>query len=166
MDKVRSEILNNLEKVVINSGLGKISSSGNDFEGKILPGIIADFRSITGQAPSTRAAKISISGFKLREGSIVGLMTTLRGKRMADFLTKLNNSVFPRIRDFRGINKTSVDNSGNLSMGIKESVAFPEISPDVQRNNFGVEITLTLKNRTPREEAIAFYTKIGIPFKK
>ncbi|MST04040.1 MAG: 50S ribosomal protein L5 [Candidatus Pacebacteria bacterium] len=166
MDKIRSEILNNLEKVVVNSGLGKISSSGTDFEGKILPGIITDFKSITGQNPSTRTAKISISGFKLREGSIIGLMSTLRGQRMADFLMKLNNVVFPRIRDFRGINRTSVDSSGNLSIGIRETIAFPEINSDVQRNNFGLEITLTLKDMTKKEEALAFYTKIGIPFKK
>lgn len=166
MEKIRSEIKSKLEKIVVNAGVGKISGSHNDFESKLLPEIIKELSSITGQRPATRTAKISISGFKLREGSIVGLKTTLRGKRMVDFLVKLNNVVFPRIRDFRGINTKSIDNSGNLSIGIKETIAFPEINSEIQRFNFGVEITLVPKIIKGQDRALEFYRAIGIPFKK
>jgi len=154
-----------LEKAVVNAGIGKISNLPN-FSDKILPALMKDFALMTGQKPATRPAKQSISGFKIREGAVVGLKATLRGKRMVQFLEKLNRVVLPRIRDFRGLDPKSIDKGGNLSLGIKENVVFPEISPEVSKVNFGVEVTIVPKHVKSREEAIKMYREMGIPLKK
>lgn len=155
---------NFLEKIVINSGLGRLSTQPN-FEDKILPGIIKEISLITGQKPMTRPAKKSISGFKLREGTIIGLKTTLRDRKMKDFFEKLVKIVLPRIRDFRGIDVKSADSNGNLTIGIKDYLVFPEVSPEISRVNFGLEITMVpiIKKRN---EALELYRKMGVPFKK
>lgn len=155
-----------LEKAVVNVGIGRLSTQPN-FDDKILPEIINEISSITGQKPSLRPAQKSISGFKLRQGMVVGLKTTLRGKYMNSMVCKIINSVLPRVRDFRGISESAVDKSGNLNIGFKEHLVFPEISPEHSKVNFGLQITLvpriSIKNKAA---AIDFYKKIGIPFKK
>ncbi|HEY4475308.1 MAG TPA: 50S ribosomal protein L5 [Candidatus Paceibacterota bacterium] len=153
-----------IEKIVVNAGIGRLSSQPN-FD-KVLPAIVKDFSAITGQKPAFREAKKSVSGFKLREGTTVGLTATLRGSRMAYFLEKFCKVVLPRIRDFRGIDKKSVDERGNLSVGVKENVVFPEINPDISRLDFGLQITVVPKLSEGRERAIELYKEIGIPFKK
>lgn len=154
----------NLDKVVINVGIGKLSGQLT-FEEKILPEVAKELSAVTGQKPAIRPAKISIAGFKLRAGMPVGLKTTLRSKRMSEFLNKLVKVAFPRIRDFRGINMESVDKNGNLTIGLKEHLVFPEITPEASRVNFGIEITLVPKIGD-REKAVALYKELGIPFKK
>lgn len=91
-----------LEKVVINLGVGRMSQQQN-FSDKILPELIKELASITGQKPKNAPAKKSIAGFKIRQGQIVGLVMTLRGGQMYDFMDKLIKIVFPRVRDFRGV---------------------------------------------------------------
>jgi len=153
-----------IEKIVINSGFGRLSTTPN-FEEKALPGLIREFALITGQKPSPCAAKKSISGFKLRAGTIVGLKSTLRRKRMRDFLEKLIKVVFPRVRDFRGIDLKNIDTMGNLTVGFKEHVVFPEVSPETSLVNFGVEVIVVPREKN-REKAIALYRELGIPLKK
>jgi large subunit ribosomal protein L5 len=120
---------------------------------------------ITGQKPALRAAKKSVAGFKSREGDPVALMVTLRGNRMYHFMDKLINIALPRTKDFRGIDPKSVDNIGNMTIGIKEHTIFPECSDEDLKDVFGLAITLgtTAKNKA---EALAYFTHIGIPFKK
>ena len=154
-----------LDKIVVNTGIGRFSTQPN-FGDKILPEIVKEFSAITGQKPSTRPAKESISGFKLREGTIVGLKSTLRRQRMFQFLERVLNLVFPRVRDFRGIDFKNVDRDGNLTFGIKEQVVFPEISAEQSKFNFGVEITVVPKSVKNREEALQLYKELGVPFKK
>ena len=154
-----------LEKIVINVGVGRLSGL-NNFSEKILPEIEKDLAAITGQKPAVCPAKKSISNFKLRAGTAVGLKITLRGKRMNQFLNKLNNVVFPRVRDFRGIDLKKIDRNGNLNVGLKEHSVFPEIKPDITNVNFGIEITMVLKNAAPKEEAIQLYRQLGVPLKK
>lgn len=153
-----------VEKVVINVGVGRQSQQAG-FEDKILPEIIKSVSAITGQKPRTTIAKKSISGFKVREGQIVGIKATLRGARMHDFLKKLITTVFPRVRDFRGIDVKVVDNQGNLSVGFKENVVFPEISAETSKADFGAEVTLVTRAKN-RDEAIALYKLMGMPFKE
>ncbi len=153
-----------IEKIVINIGLGRKSQQGN-FEDKILPEIVKELAAISGQTAAATKAKKSISGFKLRAGQIVGLKTTLRGKRMNDFLNKLDNIVFPRLRDFRGIDLKCVDRNGNLNIGFKEQVVFPEINPELSNVDFGLEISI-VSNAQKRDEAVSLYRKLGIPLKK
>lgn len=163
---ITKDVKNRLEKIVVTSGIGKIAGSMQNFEEKILPAIIKDFAAITGQKPAVRRAKRSIAGFKIREGAIVGLAATLRGEHMVDFLLKLNTVILPRIRDFSGIAKESIDAGGNLNIGIKESVVFPEINSDEIRTEFGIQVTIVPKAVKSREEAINLYRNLGVPMKK
>ena len=124
-----------IEKVVINIGVGKMRQQPQ-FDEKILPEITKSLSLISGQKPALTRAKKSIAGFKVREGDVVGLKTTIRGKRMYDFLDRLVNAALPRVRDFRGISQNSVDAKGNLTIGVKEHTVFPEIDTDVSHFAF------------------------------
>lgn len=119
---------------------------------------------ITGQAPAQRAAKKSIANFKIRTGDIVGYQVTLRGKRSEAFLDKLIHIVFPRIKDFRGLNTSGIDEMGNYTIGIKEQTVFPETSDEDAKDVFGFAITITT-NVKNKKEAEAFFRHIGIPLK-
>lgn len=150
-----------LTKVSISVGTG--SGMKKDREKNTL---VADrLAKITGQKPALRAAKKSVAGFKTREGDPVGLVVTLRGTRMYHFIDKLINIALPRTKDFRGIDPKSVDSVGNITLGIKEHTIFPETADEDLRDVFGLAITIgtTAKNK---EEALAYFTHIGIPFKK
>ncbi len=116
-----------LEKIVVNVGVGRARQNAQ-FEEKQLPEILKEIAEITGQKPAPRQAKKAVAGFKTREGDIVGLQVTLRGKRMEDFLTRLIRVVFPRVKDFRGIDPKNVDHAGNLNVGFREQYVFPEIN--------------------------------------
>lgn len=153
-----------IEKVVVNSGIGRLSQNPN-FNDKVLPDLIAEFSAITGQKPAIRPARESIAGFKIREGNIVGLSATLRGKRMADFLMKVISVVLPRVRDFRGVPVKAIDQGGNLTIGIKENIVFPEISAETSKVNFGLQLTVVPKIQN-KAKAIEFYKSIGVPFAK
>ncbi|MFA5778096.1 MAG: 50S ribosomal protein L5 [Candidatus Paceibacterota bacterium] len=150
-----------MKKVVINVGTGTmVKKDKNKNEA------VADrLAKITGQKTALRGAKQSISSFKIRQGDPVGVVVTLRGKRMFAFLEKLINVALPRTKDFRGINRKAVDNIGNLTIGIKEHTIFPETADEDIRDVFGLSITLvsTAKNK---KEGTAFFELLGVPFKK
>jgi large subunit ribosomal protein L5 len=154
-----------LHKIVVNTGVGRMATSNAHFDEKVLPEIMAEFKAITGQHPALRRAVKSIAGFKLRQGTVVGMNATLRGRRMRDFLNRLNSIVFPRVRDFRGIPVKNLDANGNLTIGIREHVAFPEIVPENSKADFGVEVTLVLKEQGA-ENALETYRALGIPLQK
>jgi len=160
-----ADIYKNFEKVVVNSGLGKISQLPN-FGDKVLPVIEKDFAGITGQKPSERTAKKSISGFKLREGQVVGLKATLRHKRMRQFLEKVTRVVLPRVRDFRGLPQRNIDSHGNLNFGLKDVSVFPEVSQDASKVSFGIEITVVPKIAKDHAVMVELYKEIGVPFSK
>jgi large subunit ribosomal protein L5 len=120
---------------------------------------------IVGQRPTLRKAKQSVASFKIREGDQIGVAVTLRGARMYSFLDKLFNVSLPRTKDFRGINRTSVDNIGNMTFGIKEHTIFPEIKDEELKDVFGMAITLVSTAKT-KEEATKFFELVGVPFKK
>lgn len=162
---IGKESVRKIEKVVVNVGVGRLSSQPG-FSDKVLPALTQDLTAITGQKPSPRPALKSISGFKLREGAIVGLKTTLRRQRMAQFLNKVISVVLPRVRDFRGLNPKNIDENGNLSFGVRDHLVFPEITPETSKVNFGLEITVVPRAMKNREEAVAFYKQIGVPFQK
>jgi len=148
-------------KVIVNAGLGSAYTSGiKDFSE-----FVENFKAITGQAPIIRKSKKAISNFKLREGLPNGVMVTLRGEKMYNFLDKLINIVFPRIRDFRGIPRKSFDGKGNYSVGIKEHTVFPEINPDDLNKIHGLQICINT-NAGNDENALALLTALGFPFKK
>ncbi len=162
---MEKNVYKNFEKVVVNSGLGKISQLPN-FGDKVLPVIEKDFASITGQKPSERPATKSISGFKLRQGQVIGLKATLRHKRMEQFLEKVMKIVLPRVRDFRGLPQRNVDTHGSLNFGIKDASVFPELVQDATKVSFGVEITVVPKVSKDRVQMLEIYKGIGVPFSK
>jgi len=162
----KRDLNNKLEKAVVNIGVGRMSSLPG-FSDKLLPEIEKEISTITGQKPSLRSAQQSISGFKLREGTVVGLKTTLRGKYMNSMVSKMLNAALPRVRDFRGIDAGAIDKNGNLNIGLKEHLVFPEIVPEHSKVNFGMQITLVPKLPIKdKAEAVEFYKKLGVPFKK
>lgn len=153
-----------LDKAIINVGVGRLSQQQN-FEEKILVQVKRDIALLCGQEPQVRRAKKSIAGFKLREGQIVGLRATLRGKKMVDFVNRLIMIVLPRVRDFRGINLKSIDESGILNIGINEQTVFPEINVEQSPLIFSLGINIVPKGRS-REAALRVYRHFGVPLKK
>jgi len=155
-----------IEKVVINTGFGRqVSGKSSEEQKKIQETVLQDLGLISGQKAVLKRAKKSISGFKTREGQVIGAAVTLRGEKMSDFLERLIHVGLPRLRDFRGIEISSFDKKGNLTIGIREHIAFPEILPEKAKNIFGLEITVvtTAKNR---EEGIELLKLLGFPIKK
>ena len=148
-----------IEKIVVNVGFGKIAK-----DDKMIEKIKSDIGKITGQLPAFRKAKKSISGFKLREGVDIGMISTLRGKRMYDFIERLISIALPRSRDFRGLSVESFDENGNLNIGIKEQNIFPEISYETLKDIFGFQITIVTTAKT-REEGVELLRLIGFPIK-
>jgi len=154
---------NSLEKIVIATGVGRLRQRPS-FDENILPIIEKDLTAITGQKPARRTARKSIAGFKIREGDVVGLKVTLRGKRMNDFLKRLVEVVMPRIRDFHGIEPKQIDKEGNLTIGIREHIVFPEINPDETKFDFGLEITLVSAMKDG-EKGYELLKSLGVPLK-
>lgn len=162
-----------LERIVINVGVGRmvtnrqggggaIKDKGKGKEG-VVEDVVSALSAISGQKPKIVLARKSVAGFKLREGTINGVMVTLRRGRMRDFFVRFIEVTLPRSRDFRGIPKSSVDQQGNLTIGIKESIIFPELAEATSM--FGVEATFVTSAKT-KEEGIAFFEHMGIPFQE
>ena len=146
-------------KIVVNIGTGRIAK-----DTKLVEKMALDLAKITGQNASVRAAKKSIAGFKLREGTPVGLIVTLRGTRMYDFMDRLVSIALPRSRDFQGISLKAFDAAGNLSIGIKEHNIFPEVSYETLRDIFGVQVTI-VTSAPSREAGIALLKLFGFPLR-
>ena len=155
-----------IEKVVINTGFGRIiSNKTKDEQKKFNEYIMSNVSAVCGQKPVFTKARKSISSFKLREGFVIGLKVTLRGKKMYDFLDKLVNIVLPRSRDFLGLSLKSIDENGNLNIGIKEHIAFPEISPEKSPLIVGMEITVVTTAKS-KEKGLEMFKLLDFPFKK
>ena len=149
-----------LDKVVVNVGAGEAKDNA-----KAIDAIMGDLSLITGQRPVICRAKKSVANFKLREGMPIGVKVTLRGEKMWDFVDKLFNIAFPRVRDFRGINPNSFDGKGNYSTGIKEQLIFPEIEYDKIDKVRGMDINFITTAATD-EEAKELLSLLGAPFAK
>lgn len=147
-----------IKKVAVNSGVGRIRDEKQHEE-------IRKFMAlITGQKPSPRPAKQAIAAFKTRQGLIIGYQVTLRGRRMYDFLSRMINIAFPRTRDFKGLEEKSFDERGNLTVGIKEHIVFPEMIGEDYRFLFGLEVTV-VTNAKKREEGVELLKLMGFPIK-
>ena len=127
----------NLEKIVINMGVGRAAAQPS-----LIEAAVADLTVIAGQKPVVTKAKTSIANFKLREGQAIGVKVTLRGDRMWEFLDRLISVAIPRIRDFRGLPAHSWDGKGNYTFGLSEQTMFAEIDPDKADHARGMDITI------------------------
>lgn len=149
-----------LDKIVVNMGVGDGPS-----DPKLLEAAMAELALITGQRPSKRKAKNSISGFKLREGTHIGCAVTLRGARMYEFLDRLVNIAIPRIRDFRGVSLNAFDKQGNYTLGLREQTIFPEIKVDAVGKVRGMSITFVVKGKSGKEQSKELLRLFGMPFR-
>ncbi|NJL04822.1 MAG: 50S ribosomal protein L5 [Chloroflexaceae bacterium] len=145
-------------KTVINIGVGEAVQNA-----KALEAAVNDLTALAGQKPVITRARKSIAGFKLREGMPIGVMVTLRGDRMYDFLDRLINLALPRIRDFRGISRRSFDGRGNYSLGLREQILFPEIDYDKVDKIRGLEVVI-VTTALNDEQGYALLKKFGMPF--
>lgn len=149
-----------IKKVIINAGIGRFVK-----EPHYIDNVVNSLTKITGQKPVRTKAKKSISNFKIREGMEIGVMVTLRGARMYQFLEKFFSITLPRVRDFRGLSDKSFDKGGNYTVGFRENIAFPEIKSEEIEKIHGLEVIIntTAKNK---EESKALLTHLGLPFVK
>lgn len=149
-----------ITKVVLNVGI----NSRNTDSG-LLDAVESTLTRISGQKPVRTKAKKAISAFKVKENMVVGVVVTLRGQRMYDFLDKLINVSLPRIRDFRGVSEKNIDKQGNLTIGFKEHIVFPEIRSDEVERIHGLQVTITTTagNSAAGE---AMFRLLGFPFQK
>ena len=164
-EKLRSEFkyksvsqVPRLEKVVVNMGLGEAAANP-----KIIEKATMELGLITGQKPSIRRARNSVSNFKLREGQVIGAMVTLRGPRKWEFLDNLLSVALPRVRDFKGVSPKAFDGRGNYTFGIREQIIFPEVVYDSIERVTGMNVTVVTTARTDAEGK-ALLTHLGVPF--
>lgn len=149
-----------LTKVVISSGVGDFKE-----DDKAIEKISTELSKIAGLKPKVNRSRKAVSAFKLRIGQPVGLTVTLRGEKMYDFLDRLVNVAFPRVRDFRGLPKRAFDGQGNYSIGIKDYSIFPEIKYEDVTTPFGFQVNIKT-NCNNNEDAKALFVKLGFPFEK
>lgn len=149
-----------LHKIVINMGVGDAIQ-----DGKMLDGATDELGTIAGQKPVVTRARKSIANFKLRAGMAIGCCVTLRGKRMYEFLDRLNNLALPRVRDFRGVSPRAFDGRGNYTLGVRDQLIFPEINYAKVQKVKGMNICIVTTARTD-EEAKALLAGLGVPFRK
>jgi len=149
-----------LAKVSVNVGVGEAIANA-----KALDATVRDVSIITGQKPIIKKARKSIAQFKLREGQNVGVMVTLRGERMWEFLDRLMNAALPRTRDFRGVPSRSFDGRGNFTLGLQEQLIFPEINYDQVDKARGLEVSIITTARTD-QEGRRLLELLGMPFQR
>jgi large subunit ribosomal protein L5 len=148
-----------MHKLVINIGMGEAIANA-----KAMDNAVRDVTDITGQHPVVTKARRSIASFKLRQGMAIGVMVTLRGQRMWDFLDKLVNVALPRLRDFQGVSPDSFDGRGNYTLGLKEQLVFPEVDYDKIDKVRGMEVTIVTTARND-EEGRRLLQLLGMPFR-
>jgi large subunit ribosomal protein L5 len=149
-----------LEKIVLNIGAGEAVKDSSALED-----IIGILTKISGQKPIVNRARKAISAFKIREGMEIGVSVTLRGERMWEFFDKLVNIVFPRIKDFRGLEVSAFDGSGNYSVGIEDHTVFPEIDPNNTSKIRSLQVTVVTTAKDDKSGKMLL-DKFGFPFKK
>jgi large subunit ribosomal protein L5 len=149
-----------LSKIVVNMGAGDAAA-----DAKLIDGVVADLRLITGQQPKVNRARKSVSNFKVREGQAIGANVTLRGDRMWEFFDRLVALAIPRIRDFRGLSPKGFDGRGNYTFGVNEQLIFPEIDYDQVQKVRGMDITLVTTAETD-DQGKALLDAFGFPFRR
>ena len=149
-----------IQKIVLNMGLGL---DGNDQ--KILKSCENDIASISGQKPVVTKFKKSIANFKTRKDTNSGLKVTLRKNKMYEFIDRLTNISLPRIKDFRGLNKSGFDKFGNYTFGVKEHIIFPEVNFDKVDKIRGLDITIVIKSQKV-EHSFELLKSLNFPFKE
>lgn len=152
-----------ISKIVVNMGVTTPQEVRD--RKRVIENIVEQFKVISGQKPQITVARKSIAGFKLREGDPIGVMVTLRGQYMWEFLDKLISLALPRVKDFRGVSKTAFDGRGNYNLGLSEQIVFPEINYDEVESIRGLQITIATST-TDDKQAFRLLELLGMPFVK
>ncbi len=152
-----------ISKIVVNAGVANPQDPRQ--RKPVIENVAEQFKMITGQQPQMTTARKSIAGFKLREGDPLGVMVTLRGKNMWEFLEKLISIALPRVKDFRGISRTAFDGQGNYSLGIEEQIIFPEINYDQIESVRSLQVTIVTTAETD-DASRKLLEMLGMPFEK
>ncbi len=152
-----------LTKIVVNMGVS--DPQDPRARAQVIDNIVEQFRVIAGQQPQITRARQAISGFKLRKGDPLGVMVTLRGQRMWDFLDKLIAITLPRVKDFQGVSRSAFDAKGNYNLGLEEQIVFPEIEYDKIDSVRGLQITVVTNNGSP-DRSRRLLELLGMPFVK
>jgi large subunit ribosomal protein L5 len=147
-----------LDKIVVNMGVGEAVQ-----DSKKVIAAAAEMALIAGQKPLINKAKVSVAGFKLREGMPIGCKVTLRRERMYEFLDRLVTIALPRVRDFRGLSPKSFDGHGNYALGLKEQIVFPEIDYDQVDSIRGMDIIVVTTAKTD-DEGRELLRRFNFPF--
>jgi large subunit ribosomal protein L5 len=150
-----------IEKIVINMGVTDAQSRD-----AIIANVVEQFKVITGMKPNVTRAKKAIATFKSRVGDPLGVMVTLRGDYMWEFLDKLVSLALPRVKDFQGVSRTAFDKKGNYNLGIEEQIVFPEINYDQIQGVRGLQATIVTKNIQNQEQSFRMLELLGMPFAK
>ena len=148
-----------LDKIVLNMGVGEATK-----DSKKAKFAEAELTAIAGQKAVPTRARQSLSGFRLREGMVIGAKVTLRGNRMYEFLDRLVIIALPRVRDFRGVSDKSFDGNGNFSLGLREHIVFPEIDYDKVDEIRGLDVTICTTAKSDKE-AKSLLIKLNLPFR-
>src|SRR5256712_4716053 len=148
-----------LDKIVLNMGMGEAIANA-----KVLDTAVEELKAIAGQKPVITKAKKSIASFKLRQGMPIGVMVTLRGDRMYEFLDRFVSVALPRVRDFRGVSPKAFDGRGNYTLGIREQLIFPELDFNKVDKQRGMNISIVTTARND-EEARALLKGLGMRFR-
>jgi len=149
-----------LKKIVVNAGIGGFRDNRD-----ALDSFESEFTQLLGQKPFPRKARLSVAGFKIKQGDTVGFTATLRGDRMWAFLDKLISVAIPRIRDFRGLRNDSFDEAGNYSLGIREHIIFPEVNPNTTKGTRSLQITVVSSSKDAKLNK-ALLERLGMPYIK
>ncbi|PKN02561.1 50S ribosomal protein L5 [Candidatus Dojkabacteria bacterium HGW-Dojkabacteria-1] len=149
-----------LKKIIVNVGAGAAVK-----EAEALEDIVGIVTQITGQKPVVNKARKAVSAFKIREGMEIGVSVILRGDRMWEFFDKLVNVVFPRVKDFRGLDTRAFDGSGNYSVGIEDHTVFPEIDANNIRRVRSLQVVIVTTANDDKGGKLLL-DKFGFPFKK
>jgi large subunit ribosomal protein L5 len=149
-----------MQKIVVNMGLGEALQNA-----RILDTSLEELGIITGQKPVLTRARKSIANFKLREGNPIGCCVTLRKQKMYDFAYRFLNIALPRVRDFKGVSPKGFDGRGNLTIGVREQLIFPEINYDNVEKIKGMNITIVTSAKSD-DEARELLSLLGVPFRK
>jgi large subunit ribosomal protein L5 len=152
-----------IKKIVVNTGIAQPQDPRQ--RRQVIDNVVEQLRLITGQQPQVTSARKSIAGFKLRQGDPLGVMVTLRGKYMWEFLEKIIAVALPRVKDFRGVSRKAFDGRGNYSLGIEEQIIFPEIDYDKIEGIRSLQVTLVTSAETD-EESRRMLELLGMPFEK
>jgi large subunit ribosomal protein L5 len=149
-----------LEKIVINAGIADAITTK-----EVIDKVAGQLAAVSGQKPKVTKAKKAISSFKLKQGDVIGVAVTLRGKRAWHFLEKLISIVIPRMRDFRGVNQSKFDKFGNYTFGFTEQIIFPEIDYSKVDKIRGLSVTIVVK-KSDIEKSKRFFELLGLPLRK